>query len=59
MLVSHMQTLQPSAWIFSFSHFVAAQDALQTQHVTLLRLGMRLNISYLCGAFRNSWDKFY
>ena len=32
-------TLQPSAWIFLFSHFVAAQDVLPTQHVSVRRPG--------------------
>ena len=32
-------TLQPSACVFLFSHFVAARDALTTQHVAILRPG--------------------
>ena len=39
-LVSHIcRDLQPSAWIFLLSHFVAARDVLTSQHASMCRPG--------------------
>ena len=42
---SSLSYLQPSAWIFLFSHSVAAQDALPTQNMDILHPGYETQLS--------------